>query len=92
MESQRLKEIRRSLKITQTELAGLIDVHPQMISKWETGSVPMKNYYRSAILELFGKAGSKNPTAGRRAVHILKTLGISKALYSLLKEAFLERA
>lgn len=44
-----LKEARRSLGLTQQELAGVLGVHPISISKWELGEREIKRPIELAV-------------------------------------------
>lgn len=63
---ERLKELRKSRKITQTELANILNVEQTTVSKWENNrTIPdidmlkkISNYFNVSISELIGEKQS----------------------------------
>ena len=87
MTSQQVIAIRRSLGLTQAQLAQLLGVHPLTVSKWERG-ISSPNPHQAALLESFQNAANQQPGIGQVVVGLLVAAGIGVALYHLLKAAF----
>ncbi|MGO8993683.1 MAG: helix-turn-helix domain-containing protein [Polyangiaceae bacterium] len=49
---------RKSLGLTQARLAGLLEVAPETVSRWETGELPMSRVSRLALLAVVRDPGS----------------------------------
>ena len=84
-----IRDIRKGLGLTQTQLGQLLDVHSLTVSKWERGLLTPKPY-QSAMLDSFKKAGKRKPEVGSAVVTLLVGAGIAAALYLLLKAAMEE--
>lgn len=84
-ETNRWKEIRKRLGLTQETLALLLGVHPITVSCWERGK-SSPNPWCAGLMEQF--ATIPDPEAvGRLAQARLVTDGLARALYELLKES-----
>lgn len=84
MEKSEIKTLREDLKINQTQLAGLMGVHPMTVSRWERGVKPSP--YQTAFLGEFKKA-SRSKAVRNTLVAVLITAGIVAAIYLLLQAA-----
>lgn len=83
-------EIRRSLGLSQTQLAQLLGVHPLTVSKWERGVSP-PTPHQVAMLESFRKAKTARTEIGDQVATLLLTAGVAIALFALLEAAFSEK-
>ena len=81
-----IRNIRKVLGLTQTQLGQLLGIHSLTVSKWERG-VLTPSPYQMAMLDSFKKAGERKPLVGGTVVALLVGAGIAAALYLLLKAA-----
>jgi transcriptional regulator with XRE-family HTH domain len=79
--------IRQGLRLTQAQLASLLNVHPITVSNWERTRVTPSPYH-SDMLRSFGRAAHSNPKIGETIRNVLVGAGIGVALYLLLDAAF----
>ncbi len=61
MSSEQVKRLRMRLRLTQTELAAKLGVHPISVSKWERGVVPISEPTARLLAMLIqtSKSGSR---------------------------------
>ncbi len=52
MSPEKLKELRVSLQLTQSELARLLDVKENTVYRWETGRLPISRMVELALMQI----------------------------------------
>lgn len=85
MNTDRIKQLRKKLGISQDKLGQLLDVHTMTVSKWERG-VLVPTPYQVAMMEEFEKAALK-PKVKLELKHVLIAAGVVAAVFLLLKSA-----
>lgn len=68
---------RKSLGLTQARLAALLDVAPETISRWETGSESMSRVSRLALLAVVRSAGALARLEKNNLAHIAEVLRVA---------------
>lgn len=85
MEKREIQGLRKDLKLNQTQLAGLLGVHPMTVSRWERGDVK-PSAYQSAFLGEFKKA-ARDKAVRNAVAAMLIAAGIVAVIYFLLQAA-----
>jgi len=85
MTSTQIQGLRESLRLNQTQLAGLMGVHPITVSRWERGKAP-PTPYQAAFLQEFKKA-ARDAAVRNTVAAVLVAAGIVAAVYLLLQAA-----
>lgn len=83
-----VKRLRRSLKLTQAELAEKVGVARGTVSEWERDAATVSDANAGALDELAG--GTIAPVDQRSAYHAGETAGRAKAIRRLLELALTE--
>jgi DNA-binding XRE family transcriptional regulator len=84
MDRQKIKCVRMSLGLSQTEFGQLVGAHAMTVSKWERGLLS-PTAYQAALLEKFALAAqSKSTDAGVSVKRLLVGSGATAALAWLL--------
>ena len=81
-----IQKIRKSVGLSQRQLAELLGVHPLTVSKWERGLLS-PSPHQEDLLRSFGEAG-KDENIGEIVSNLLITVGVAAALFALLKAVF----
>lgn len=55
---QRIESRRKALRMTQTELAGLVDVHQTTVSHWEKGRYAPSRRYEAPLVRALRAQGT----------------------------------
>lgn len=79
--SQNLKKIRKEKNITQEQLAGMLGISPQAVSKWETSEtypdaallLPLSSALDTSLDILFGNSTCSMSDVSRRIISIIKS-------------------
>ncbi len=84
MSSEYVKNLRKSLGLTQEQFARLFDVHAMTVSKWERGeAVPTP--YQAGLMQRFEMAAKLGQEALKKDLQgLLVTAGVIAALAFLL--------
>ena len=80
-------EIRRSLRMTQEQLAQLLGIHALTVSKWERG-LSSPTPHQEALLRAAAGAVQQRPDIGTVVAAALVGAGVGIALFQLLRAAF----
>lgn len=80
-------EIRRSLRMTQEQLAQLLGIHALTVSKWERG-LSSPTPHQEALLRAAAGAVRQRPDIGAVVAAALVGAGVGIALFQLLGAAF----
>lgn len=83
MDTDKIKQLRERLGLSQDKLGQLLDVHTMTVSKWERG-VLTPTPYQAAMMDEFEKAASR-PKVKFELKHVLVAAGVVAAVYLLLK-------
>jgi len=83
MDSTQVKNVRKTLGLTQPLFGQLLGVHPMTVSKWERGELEPSEYQQLLIDEFYKAAKKKEVRDNLNGV--LLGAGIAAALYLLLK-------
>lgn len=87
--SERVRDVRKALGLTQAELAAILNVHCMTVSRWERrGPAGAPSPYQGVLLGAFQRAHAHYPRIGNVAGAFLVTRGPVYALYSLLHAAY----
>lgn len=84
---KRVRAIRRRLGFTQSTMAELLGVHAMTVSRWERGLLPVPPY-QAALITAFDQAVRNARAIGPSAERLLRTEGVARALYILLRTAY----
>ena len=87
MEPADIRELRRELEFTQSQLAQFLGVHSLTVSKWER-DILAPSPYHTALMKSFRRARKKSPGIGAVVGGLVVGAGIGVALYHLLQAAF----
>lgn len=85
MTPQEIKEIRKSLGMTQAQFCNLMQVAPMTISKWERGLL-FPGPSKKVFLNYCKKAAEKDATIGEKIKIIMVEKGLIWGMYYILKE------
>jgi DNA-binding transcriptional regulator YiaG len=84
MDRQKIANLRKSLKLSQTEFGQLVGAHAMTISKWERGLLS-PTAYQAALMEKFAVAAeSRSSDASVSVKRLLASSGAPAALVWLL--------
>lgn len=87
MDPQRIKQLRKALKLTQVEFGQLLGAHSVTVSRWETaGSGAAPSAYQLALMQDFERAAHEQ-ALDRTVKDLLVGAGLAAAIYFLLKAA-----
>lgn len=87
MTRHEIVEIRRSLRMTQEQLAQLLGIHALTVSKWERG-LSSPTPHQEALLRAAAGAVRQRPDIGAVVAAALVGAGVGIALFQLLRAAF----
>lgn len=85
MKGSDIRQCRKKLRLTQTELGQLLGAHGVTVSRWETDAI-QPTPYQVALLSEFSKAAEKT-ALDRTIKNLLVGAGIAAAILLLLKIA-----
>jgi DNA-binding XRE family transcriptional regulator len=89
VEPDDIRGVRERLRLTQTQFAQLLGVHPLTISKWERG-VLVPSDHQVALMNSFGAAAERRANIGAVVAGLLVGAGVVAALYAILRAALRE--
>lgn len=85
MTGQQITDIRKALRLSQTEFGLLLNAHFVTVSRWEKETLE-PNAYQQAMLNEF-EAAIKKEQFGKLVKNALIGAGVAAALFLLLKAA-----
>lgn len=68
-------------------MAQLLGVHAMTVSRWEREALRIPPY-QEALIAAFDRAVQNVPAVGHSAERLLRTEGVARALYTLLRAAY----
>ena len=87
-----IQNARKNLKLSQTQFASLLGVHPITVSNWERG-MAVPNAHQEALIQACLRAyKSGKSDIGKVISSTLIGAGVGTALFLLLKAAFGEES
>jgi len=75
---EEIRFARKSLGFTQARLAGVLDVAPETVSRWETGSETMSRVSRLALLAVVSDVGVLARIEKREGARTSETLFVAR--------------
>ena len=86
----KIKKARTALGMSQIKFAGILNVHPMTISKWERGESSPDSAQEDIIRTCLkiAKNSETAKTIGKNVLSALAGAGFAAAIYYLLKAAF----
>lgn len=88
MEAVDILKARKDLKLSQTQFATLLGVHPVTVSNWERGEAEPNPHQQALIQACLQAAEKRSADIGKLIASALIGAGVGMALFLLLEAAF----